>query len=331
MPCIFTMLNSLRILSVVCIFICWAQWHRSIVRQVVTDHVDEKKDIFWSLHDTANLDTLMEDPDLYYEEDTGRWIWAAESTAPRDALSKHSMHAWLHIVVGSDMVDAFVHSFESYLSSYIIQGIDPKRMIVDVHMVRGQMSNESSLALLVDMVEHIGAEYTVSSISHRTSPSNTNHNITELEISTGSRIPGYSLLVASLMSLDGIPLHDWIISVMFGQRVYFGEAIGAIQEFIEMNERNGANCAAASLNVTYGAVPQFVAMKGYLRSNANRSRIFDLQEAEEYFKHSFEYMFTPYHTWWEFYKSDVILGNAYLWYPRASDGINLLIFDMTKT
>lgn len=301
----------------------------SIVRQVVTDYVDEKKHICWSLHDTTNLDMLMEDPDLYYEEDTRRWIWAAESTVPRDALSKHSMHAWLHIVVGSNNVDAFVLSFERYISYYITQGIEPKRIIVDVRML-GKKPKESSLALLVAMVEHIGAEYTFSSISHRSSPSNTNHNISELETTTGSPSPGRSLLIASLMSMDGIPLHDWIVSVMFSQRVYFGEGVGAIQEFIEMNERTGANCATALLNGTHGRVPEFVAMKGYIRSNADRSRVFDLQEAEEYFKDSFEYMFTPYHTWWEFYKSDVILGNAYLWYPRASDGINLPILDLTS-
>lgn len=315
-----------KVILVACVIVCATQW-----RGVVTNlnlyraefhNVHEKRSILRSLHDTEALEVLMEDPDLYYEEDTGRWIWAADSTAPRDALSRHEIHAWLHIVVNSEMVDIFILSFYEYLASYVSQGIELNRVIVDVHLVNEKQVDKISLASLIAMVEHVGAEYTITTVFQLS------HSST-VKISSRNDSPSHSFLVASLLSLDGIPLHDWIISLTFGQQVYFGDSIGAIRHFIEVNERNGANCAVTSAATSQGGNTFVVAMKGYLRPHTNS--VFDLDDAEEYFGDSFEYMFTPYYTWWEFYKSKKVLGNAYLWYARLSDTSKLSVTVMAPT
>lgn len=283
----------------------------------IIDHVDTKRSMMKSLHDTEVLDMLLEDPDIYYEEDTGRWIWAAASTAPRDALSSVHVHAWLHVIVDDSSINICIQSFGEFLRHYVDQGMELNRVIFDIHMVHGTMQEHRiSLERLISMVEHVGAEYSMSYIQYR-SPGDPDTN--GRGQSDGYR-SAYPLSIASLIAVDGIPLHDWIITVQCGQLVSFKEDFGSIHDFIHRNERNGANCVASKHVLEDGEdKTMYVAMKGYLRSNANRSHVFDLQEAEDYFGESFEYIYTPYHTWWEFYKSPKVLGNAYLWYPRRSD------------
>lgn len=285
------------------------------------DYVGEKRSIASSLHDTESLDVLMEDPELYYEEETGRYIWASESTAPRDALSRGDMHAWLHVIVEGAQIDSFIRSFHTYLGYYVAQGIEMKRVIVDVHLSDGRQAGDRSLASLIAMVEHVCAEYTVSYIAHSSAPIGIQTVKTNDGDNHDRRHPEYPSLIATLVSMDGIPLHDWIICVKYDRRIFFGGGIRAMKEFMETNERNGANCAVTKHIDGNGnwKSNQYVAMKAYLRANVNRTRVFDLQEAEDYFGDAFEYMYTPYTMWWEFYKSKKVLGNAYLWYPRVSD------------
>lgn len=311
-----------------CVVVCVAQWRRTgtnlHVDGAAVHYVQGKRAILKSLHDTQTLDVLLEDPDLYYEDDTGRWIWAAESTAPRDALSRLVIHAWLHIVVEDEMIDTCILSFHEYLSSYVSQGIELSRVIVDIRLIKEKQVNKTSLASLIAMVEHVGAEHTISSVFQLSShPYSSN-------ISSWNDSHSHSFLLASLLSLDGIPLHDWIISVMFGQLAHFGDTIGSIDELMEGNERNGASYAATSVASSNEENSFVVAMKGYLRSHANSSHVFDQDGAEEYFGDAFEYMFTPYYTWWEFYKSNKVVGNAYLWYARLSDISNISATSMLQ-
>jgi len=77
-----------------------------------------------------------------------------------------------------------------------------------------------------------------------------------------------------------------------------------------------------------------VATKGMLRPDVMGHQVFDIDGATEYFfgqtgglsracpdlkDPAALFDRTPYSTWWAFYKSKYMVGNAYLWYVRCSD------------
>jgi len=132
--------------------------------------------------------------------------------------------------------------------------------------------------------------------------------------------------ISMLWALRHFPLQDWVIFVKQGELIDFG--VDSIHDYFDNCERNGANYAMI-YDKEYDASKIFV-IRGYLRFDEACSRVFDIEGAEEYFGRGLfrpdiqtseslrnsVFSLTPYDTWWEFYKSSTMVGNAYLWYPR---------------
>ena len=83
------------------------------------------------------------------------------------------------------------------------------------------------------------------------------------------------------------------------------------------------------------ATTTVVAFRGFLRPDACHQHIIPAEKAASYFGASARgeesprdgstcgtkdlYDLTPYSKWWEYYKTPLMVGNAYLWYEREAD------------
>eukprot|EP00890_Picochlorum_soloecismus_P000023 jgi/Picsp_1/1020/NSC_04504-R1_---NA--- len=144
-----------------------------------------------------------------------------------------------------------------------------------------------------------------------------------------------------LWALKHFPLQDWIIIVNQDELVDFG--VHNIHDYFDNCERNGANYARVYDKTD--SVSKMFATRGYLRCDETCSRVFDIEQAEEYFERElfsdFQaseslrnsiFSFTPYDRWWEFYKSSTMVGNAYLWYARdGCDGATHAFSNSSET
>ena len=282
------------------------------------DYVSIRKDIVDAMvNNNARVELFLENPELYYGEETedNGLIWAAESTAPRDALLHPRIHAWIHVVVDGGRVEEFLLVFDVFVQHYASLGFALERMLFDIHLPSDQ--GMDSLHSLLQSVKTIGADYMIQLM--------------------GKGGDGrQKTFVGSLVALDVVPLQDWVFSVQQDELLSFENGDITVNDFMESCERDGANSAMArcSCNSTGGSCQtKFVAFRGYLRANAAKSHILSSEEAEIYFQSNdadernsidgfmFEYSYTPYFTWWEFYKSSKVIGNAYLWYPRTFDNL----------
>ena len=86
-----------------------------------------------------------------------------------------------------------------------------------------------------------------------------------------------------------------------------------------------------------GHLDKIVAYRGYLRPDIHRKNIISAETAAKYFESTPVgnqslrnggtcgtkdlYYLTPYSTYWEYYKTSLMVGNAFLWYPRQADGL----------
>ena len=131
--------------------------------------------------------------------------------------------------------------------------------------------------------------------------------------------------ISMLWALKHFPIQDWIIVVNQDELVDFGA--DTVEDYFDNCERNGANYA--TIHDTQNNASKILATRGYLRCDETCSRVFDIEQAEEYFERDLFSEFqaseslsnsifslTPYDRWWEFYKSSTMVGNAYLWYAR---------------
>ena len=281
------------------------------------DYVSIRKNIVdGMITNNARVESFLEDPELYYGEETdNRMIWAAESTAPRDALLHPRIHAWIHVVVDGRRVQEFLSVFDVFVQHYASLGFTLERMLFDIHLPYGQ--RRDSLTSLMQSVEAIGADYRIQFLGKGGEDQQ-------------------KMYVGSLVALDAVPLQDWIFSVQQDELLSFESGDITVDDFMESCERDGANSAMArySCNSLGGSCQtKFVAFRGYLRANAAKSHVLSSEEAQSYFQSNaadetnstdgfkFEYSYTPYYTWWEFYKSSTVIGNAYLWYPRNFDNL----------
>lgn len=83
-----------------------------------------------------------------------------------------------------------------------------------------------------------------------------------------------------------------------------------------------------------------IAYRGYLRPDALCRSIVPAETAAAYFGPTANkkvnlrdggtcgtkdlYYLTPYYTYWQYYKTPLMVGNAFLWYDRQADGVALL-------
>lgn len=267
----------------------------------------------------SNVEHYLDDPDLYYAQDgvtegEESFIWAAESTTPRDVLVSRPVHVWLYVSVFESLLGSLVDHFDRFVLHYASRGFELERMIFSMVMtsngVPGTVS-EKDRNVLIRKVESIGADYQINFVN----------------------VPGLHGFMSSLVGMEHIPLQDWVFMADADELISF-ENNDTVVDFIENCERDGANCAIGASSESEEKKPKYVAMRGYLRRDAETSRIFEnFDDLEEYLRNTRgiceheeddvcveEYAsYTPYDIWWEFYKSSRVVGNAYLWYPRTSD------------
>ena len=278
-------------------------------------------------------------PELYYdvteeEEEIKRYIWPSNSTLPRDVLIQSSSDKlWMYVIVRKSLVLEYLPGF---IEHYVGLGFERDGMIFSIGLC-GNQSGHSKTRFNKNIIQQVmrraGADYRV-------------------WIGTDCSVDeAYRLL---LFDLQQVPLRDWIFVVEYDQ--YLELKNQTVQTFLEECEKNGANYVYGKTmleneQVQKGettetgttqkgtAEPQVenevrqrkksvVAFRGYLRPDAQFQRVFDIEDAEDYFalydrsaKMGSLYALTPYWHWWVYYASKISVGNAYLWYGRANDGI----------
>ncbi|WPT14310.1 hypothetical protein PSENEW3_00000440 [Picochlorum sp. SENEW3] len=269
----------------------------------------------------SDVEHYLDDPDLYYAQDgvtegDDSFIWAAESTTPRDVLVSRPVHIWLYVSVYEGLIGSLIAHFDRFVMHYASRGFELERMIFSLVMTNsgvGGTVSEKDRNILIRKVESIGADYQI--------------NVVNVDA------PALHGFMSSLVGMEHIPLQDWVFMADADELISFKDN-DTVVDFIDNCERDGANCAIGASSEAKEMKSKYVAMRGYLRRDAETSRIFEnFDDLEEYLKNTRgicehadddfcveEYAsYTPYDIWWEFYKSSRVVGNAYLWYPRTSD------------
>lgn len=292
-------------------------------------------------------------PELYYRDlpdGSRQFIWPYESTLPRDVLAGR-LRTWLCVVLDINKNDdlLLVHLLEHYSRLgipgvhmlFLIQADDKQHL--NVSSLHGEEFASSSDELRDRVVKvekalkHFGADYRV------------------LLASNLSMHERYKVL---LLSIQKIPLRDWIIMVNGNEFVDFEDGQTA-EEYFSSQERQGANWAVGSavprapvkgparaslyvakrpsvwmqfpLQCSFGSNNErVVAFRGLLRPDLASRFVISAEQAEDYYanletsanlygnKDHTLYHFTPYSSWWQFYKTELVVGNAYLWYDRKA-------------
>ena len=270
----------------------------------------------------SDVEHYLDDPELYYAQDgvpvgEEAFVWAAESTTPRDVLVSRPVHIWLYVSVHERQIRSLLDQFDRFVMHYASRGFELERMIFSMVMTNSGVDrtvSEKDRNLFIRKVESIGADY---------------QQLYAFNVDA----PNMHGFLSALVGMRHIPLQDWVFMADANELISF-EHQDTVIDLIEKFERDGANCAIGASSEGEEKKSKYVAMRGYLRRDAEASRIFEnFDDLEEYLRNTRgicehidddfcveEYAsYSPYDVWWEFYKSSRVLGNAYLWYPRTSD------------
>lgn len=279
-------------------------------------------------------------PELYYRDlpdGSRQLIWPYESTLPRDVLAGRSK-PWLHVCLDMEKDEdvLLVHVLEHYSRL----GIDRGHMIFTILAGGGLYKYENTptlhrrestssfyldthtrLSRIEDVLKTFGADY-------------------RLLLGETSVHERYRML---LLTLRKIPLRDWVIFVNGNEFLDFGGGQTA-EIYFHDRERQGVNWVtgssvlraqkirpseANSVSKRPSLWTQFplqcpfesnnervVAFRGYLRPDMAGKSAVSAKDAEDYFANL--YHLTPYSAWRHFYKTELTVGNAYLWYENKA-------------
>jgi hypothetical protein len=273
-------------------------------------------------------------PELYYRDlPDGRrqLIWPYESTLPRDVLAGRSK-PWLYLCldIEKDEDILLVHVLEHYSRL----GIDRGHMLFTIlaggnkheyapSLHRRESTSSSHLDMhtrlqrIEDVLKSFGADY-------------------RLLLGEASVRERYRML---LLSLRKIPLRDWVIFVNGNEFLDLGGGQTA-EVYFHDRERQGVNWVTGSSVLRVQKDRNFVskrpslwtqfpvqcpsgstnervvAFRGFLRPDMAGKFAVSAKDAEDYFAKL--YHLTPYSAWRHFYKTELTVGNAYLWYDNKA-------------